>query len=151
MNITVCKCRRLSVFQWSTNYWFSVATVASSLCCQMLNSSVSRSSQFPLFILLWVVFHLSPSHFSHRPPVILHAQYVCIPFQHVVFHVLWVTNNFVLVTCIFFLKTTSFFRSMEVLTDLQIRIFLVIPSRTQAYSLKMQSYYHLDIIYYQLG
>jgi hypothetical protein len=95
VNICACKCWWLSVVQWPTSYRFSVATVASSLCCQMLNSSASRSSQFPLFILLQVVFLPSPGHYSHKPRVILHAYYVCIPSEHVVFHVLWVTNNFV--------------------------------------------------------
>jgi hypothetical protein len=72
-----------SAFQLSTSYWLSVALVASLLHCQMLNSSASRTSQLPFLILLWAVFLPVTRSLIATSPIILHAYYRCIPFQHV--------------------------------------------------------------------
>jgi hypothetical protein len=80
----------LSVFQWSTGYWFPVDIVFGLLHYQMLNSTALHPCQPPFSTLLWAVlviafFQVTMSLFTFRPTVILHTYHLSTPFQRVVF------------------------------------------------------------------
>ena len=80
--------KKLSVFQWSTEYWFSVAIFAGLLRRQMLNVLLHKPHNF-LVPLCFVLSSLSSSFrapcYSLRPSIVLHGYYVSIQFQHIIF------------------------------------------------------------------